>query len=73
MYETDKIKKPNRAIIEKIAAVYGVDADELLRKHDPLGHLPNKVKAMLEDPEATTFLIEAYEKYAELVAKKAQI
>ena len=73
MYENDRIKKPNRAIIEKIAAVYGVDADELLRKHDPLGHLPNKVREMLEDKEATPFLIEAYEKYAEHVAKKAQL
>ena len=43
MYENDKIQKPNRAIVEKIAAVYGVDADELLRKHDPLGHLPPQV------------------------------
>ena len=73
MYENDKIKKPNRAIIEKIAAVYGVDADELLRKHDPFEHLPVKVRAMLEDIEAAPFLIEAYEKYAVHVTKKAQI
>ena len=73
MYENDKVKKPNRAIIEKIAELYGVDADELLRKHDPFEHLPVKVRAMLEDVEAAPFLIEAYEKYAVHVTKKAQI
>ena len=73
MYENDKVKKPNRAIVERIAELYGVDADELLRKHDPFEHLPVKVRAMLEDVEAAPFLIEAYEKYAVHVTKKAQI
>lgn len=68
-YERNKVAKPNRTVLEKLAALYHLDTEKLMAYAYPEKNnkVPKQIYEMLEKPEALPFLTKAYNEYVEYV------
>mgnify|MGYP004539113985 CR=1 FL=1 len=64
-YEGDKIKRPNRGILQQMAELYKVNFEELNILAYPKNQMrvPSQIYQMIQEPDAIPFLSKAYKEY----------
>jgi transcriptional regulator with XRE-family HTH domain len=67
-YEQDQMIRPNMEIMTALAKLFDTTVDELMADRRKSASLPPEIMKMVQDPEATPFIIDAYLEY-----KKAQL
>jgi len=62
-YEADKVVRPNRDTVQKMAAIFDVPIDYLLARDASLGHLPINLQKFCANPEAVDYIAAAFMKF----------
>lgn len=71
-YESDGIVRPVPEVVKKFADFYGISVDDLLKKYNPLRHIPDKVMRMIQNEDSVPFLMEAYKQYQQYLEEKGK-